>query len=380
MKPLLLAVHPSPDLYGSDRQLVESVVGFVAAGYVVSVVMPADGPLRELLAGCGATVVIRGFPVLRKSWLRPMKLLRLVIQLPVTLVASVRFIRKLRPSVMYVNTITVPTWTIAARLARVPIVCHVHEAEVGQPKLLRLALNAPMLLADIVVANSHAARNGVVESVRRLTDRTIVVYNGVAGPPKSPTKGVVREPSGPAKIALVARLSPRKGIDVALEAVAKLRSSGRLVELTVCGSVFPGYEWYEEQLRLRIAEPDLAGHVKLAGYVHPTWPQLADADIVVVPSRTEPFGNAAVEGLLSNRPMVASRVGGLMEVIKDRETGILVEPNDAVALADGIAVLLDDPDYAASLATAGLADAQHRFSVERYKTELTALVERVRKR
>ena len=61
------------------------------------------------------------------------------------------------------------------------------------------------------------------------------------------------------------------------------------------------------ELQERAAAPDLAGRVTLAGYVHPTWPVLAAADVVVVPSRAVPFGNTAVEGLLARRPVVASR-------------------------------------------------------------------------
>ena len=68
------------------------------------------------------------------------------------------------------------------------------------------------------------------------------------------------------------------------------------------GTTFPGYEWFEQRLRERAARPDLAGHVRFAGYLHPTWPALADADVVLVPSRVEPFGNTAVEALHARRP------------------------------------------------------------------------------
>jgi glycosyltransferase involved in cell wall biosynthesis len=158
-----------------------------------------------------------------------------------------------------------------------------------------------------------------------------------------------------------------------------LQQQGRDVDLIVCGTVFPGYEWYEEELRERAARPDLAGHVELAGYVHPTWPVLADADLVLVPSRVEPFGNAAVEGLLARRPVIASGVQGLAEVIVADRTGLLVEPGDATALATAIGALLDDPVRASELATAGHADAEERFSLSRYRAQVVAALQRVRK-
>src|SRR5690606_39179601 len=92
---------------------------------------------------------------------------------------------------------------------------------------------------------------------------------------------------GPARVVLVGRLSPRKGTDVALEAIARLRGAGRDVRISLCGSVFAGYEWFEERLRARAAEADLTGAVDFVGYAD-VWEWFARADVVVVPSRVEP--------------------------------------------------------------------------------------------
>jgi glycosyltransferase involved in cell wall biosynthesis len=172
---------------------------------------------------------------------------------------------------------------------------------------------------------------------------------------------------------LVGRLSPRKGTDVALEAVALLRQAGRDVRLTLCGSVFAGYEWFEDQLRARAAEADLAGGVELVGYADP-WEWFARADVVVVPSRVEPFGNVAVQAMLAGRPVVASRTQGLAEIVRDGETGLLVPPDDPAALAGALAELLGDPSRAAALAQAGRRDAAERFGAQRYREQMGRLL------
>ncbi len=368
----LLIAHPSPDVYGSDRQLLESVGAAIDSGWRVSVVLPAAGPLTALLEEAGAHVLFDRFPVLRKADLSPLGVIKLAGRSVAATIRLGALIRRLRPTAVYVNTMTLPVWLLAAKLARVPALCHVHEAEEDQPRPVRIGMTAPLLLAKVVVANSWAAKRAITDVIRRLSPRISVVHNGVPMPPDPPRPPRVRAPGEPATIALVGRLSPRKGIDVALDAVAALRVEGRPVELIVCGSVFEGYEWYEDQLRRRIQSADLIGHVELAGYVHPTWPVLAGADIVLVPSRTEPFGNAAVEALLSCRPVVASNVQGLAEVIRADETGVLVRPGDAVELADGIRRMLDDPATARLMAERGLADAVDRFSVTGYRAAVGA--------
>lgn len=368
----VLVAHPSADLYGSDLQLLESVTGLVSRGWRVVVTLPADGPLTARLRDCGAEVGFLDVPVLRKSLLSPAGLLTLAWRSLRALPAMLRQLRGLAPDAVYVNTVTVPLWLLAAVLGRRPALCHVHEAEEAR-RAVRLLLNSPLFAARTVVVNSRAAASTVLSALPRLEQRTQVVHNGVPGPDPA---GVAppAATAGPRRIVVVGRLSPRKGIDVALEAVALLGAHGHDAHLELCGSVFPGYEWYEEQLRERAARADLAGRVTFAGYTSPTWPALARAEVVLVPSRAEPFGNAAVEGQLSARPVVVSAVQGLREIVTDGQNGLLVPPDDPAALEAAIASLLDDPALAARLAAEGRRSALERFSPERYQAAIAAAV------
>jgi glycosyltransferase involved in cell wall biosynthesis len=383
----VLLAHASVDLYGSDLQLVETAVGCLDAGADVVVLLPSDGPLAERMRGIGARVETFDVPVLRKAHLTPRGIVALGIRTLRALAPMTGLVRRLRPDAVLVNTLTIPAWLVAARLAGVAPVCHVHEAEADARWVVRVGLAAPLLLARDVVVNSAAARDVVVSAVPVLRRRTRVVYNGVPGPPEflgaddgagakvpsSAADGGAAPAFGSAHVVLVGRLSPRKGSDVALEAVARLRGAGRDVRLTLCGSVFAGYEWFEEQLRVRADEDDLAGAVELVGYADP-WVWFARGDVVVVPSRVEPFGNVAVQAMLAGRPVVASRTQGLAEIVRDGETGLLVPPDDPAALAEAIAALLDDPARAAALADAGRQDAGVRFGAQRYRAQLGRLL------
>jgi glycosyltransferase involved in cell wall biosynthesis len=369
----VLVCHPSVDLYGSDLQLLESVSGLTAAGWRVVVTLPGTGPLADRLAEAGATLRVVDVPVLRKAMLNVRGLLRLVLDCARSLPAMLRTLRQVRPDAVYVNTVTVPFWLAVARLTGRRTLVHLHEAEDDVRGVVAFLLNAPLLLASSIVVNSRAARDTLLRAVPALAKRTQVVHNGLPGPPDEPT-AVPAGTDGPRRLVLVGRLSPRKGNDVALEALARLRTEGRDVRLELYGSVFAGYEWFEEQLRARSAEPDLAGAVHFGGYTSPTWPALAGADVVLVPSRAEPFGNTAVEAQLAGRPVVVSAVQGLREIVTDGETGLLVPPGDPDALAGAIASLLDDPVRARELATAGHRSARENFSIERYRSAITAAV------
>lgn len=371
----ILVAHPSPDLYGSDLQLVETIHGLIEAGHRVDVALPLEGPLTGVLREAGARVAVLPFTVLRKALLSPRGLGSLAARSGGEVARLRSIIRAARADAVLSNTVTIPWWPVAGRAAGVPVLSHVHEAEDTQHRLIRSGLNAPLLAASRIVANSQAARGALLDVMPRLEGRTCVVHNGVAGPPEPPAPLRRRQPGDPFQVVMVGRLSPRKGVDVALEAIGLLRREGVDASLTVCGSVFPGYEWYEEELRARASAPDLAGRVHLLGYVHPTWPVLGRADAVVVPSRAEPFGNTAVEAMHASRPLVASRVQGLAEVVTDQRTGLLVEPDDAAALARALGRLADQPGRAAELAQTGAAEAAERFSVRVYRERMADLVD-----
>jgi glycosyltransferase involved in cell wall biosynthesis len=364
----IVVAHPSPDIYGSDRMLVESVAGLTGQFRVV-VVLPTGGPLVAHLSDVGAEVVILPFPVLRKALLSPSGMLQLLRQACRALPRLVRLIRQCKPTAVYVNTLTIPVWLAAGRLARTPVICHVHEAEEAINPMIRRALVLPLLLANRVLTNSQSSRDTLERAGFRRAVRVQVVYNGVPGPPEITPLTTTQ----PGKLVVVGRLSPRKGTDIAIRATVMLREQGFPVSLTLVGGVFSGYEWFETQLR-RMA---VGWPVRFAGIQNQVWPWLAEADIVVVPSRWEPFGNVAVEGMLAGRPVVASRVQGLTEIVRPGQTGLLVPPDDPDALAAAIATLLRDWSRTKALAAAGRQDARDRFSPARYQAEILAVVEEV---
>lgn len=374
----VLFAHPSPDLYGSDRMLLESVTGVVERGWDAVVALPAHGPLVGLLRDRGARVAVCPTLVLRKALLSPRGLPRLVGGSVRGLLAGAALLRAERPRVVYVNTVTVPLWPLLARLSGAGVLVHVHEAEQDVGRVVRLALATPLLAASVVVVNSRATAEVVAGSIGRLRGRLRLVYNGVAGPPEDAVVDPAATAPDPLRVVFVGRVSPRKGVEVAVRALAELRDRGRPAVLDVVGAVFPGYEWFDRLLRDLVVTLDLSDRVHLTGFSSPVWPAYARADVAVVPSlATEPFGNVSVEAQLAGRPVVVARTQGLVETLVDGVTGLVVEPGDPAALADALERLATDWAATVAMARAARADARTRFAPDRYRREVADLVEEV---
>jgi glycosyltransferase involved in cell wall biosynthesis len=332
----VVVAHPSSDLYGSDRMMLESVAAFLGRGWRVTVTVPSDGPLVPQVRELGAQVVLCPTVVLRKSALRPRGLVDLVAQCARSVRPALRLLRAPRTDVLYVSTVTIPLWVLLARLARVRCVVHVHEAEGSAPRIVRRVLTAPLLLADGVLVNSRFSRDVLGSAFASVGRRAVVVPNGVAGPGVC----VPARPSldGGVRLLYVGRLSPRKGVDVAVEALGRLRAQGVDAGLDVVGAVFPGYEWFQAELEQTVLRLGLTDHVRFHGFRPDVWSALADCDVVLVPSTVdEPFGNTAVEAVLAARPLVVSRTSGLREAADGFASARFVEPADPQALADAVA-------------------------------------------
>ena len=372
----VLVVTAGADLYGSDRMLLEAVRGMCDKGFEVIVAAGGTGPLLVSLADAGATTYVMKTPVLRRSYASAKGLVRLVREAVVALPKLVTDLRRLHPDVIYVNTATLPLWTALGAVLRIPTVVHIHEAESSSHRAVRTALSAAVVPADHAIFNSRTSESLAHGDLGRALGEATVVPNAV--PFSAPVETAREELEGPVRVVYVGRLSHRKGVDVALDAVGLLRDAGTDVTIDVVGDVYPGNEAFEESLRRRADEDDLRGHVTFHGFQESPEEFIASGDIALVPSRgPESFGNVLIEAVGAARPTVASAQTGLIEAAEGLGSVQLVPQADAAALADGISHHIDHWPQSRRQAAADAVLARRRHDPALYRRAVSAVVAKV---
>jgi L-malate glycosyltransferase len=209
--------------------------------------------------------------------------------------------------------------------------------------------------AHAVVANSRAAAD-CLAAERVPPKRIRVVANGI-----DPAAHCTREHIGPIrKIVTVANLRREKAHDVLIEAAPLVLRRCPDAEFIVAGDG-PRRTELEGLARLR----GVAGRMRFLGHCEDVPRLLAESDLFVLPSRSEAFPNGVLEAMAAGLPVVATRVGGITELVEHQRTGVLVPPDDARALAFAVLDLVQWREHAIELGRAARRVVETRYSYRR---------------
>ena len=349
----ILFIHGIGAIGGAERELITIVHQLAQRGYHPIVVCPASSPLQQELAACGIETRNVPFPAWRKfnpffAYYKSIHLLESVIE-------------SIQPQIIHVNDIWwVPQTRRACRKSELPIVAHVRQ-EIEPPKVVQYELDKVDFVLPISKQIQRSLETGGVSPYQVKT-----LYSGlelkrfsmnVNGSQIRKTLGLS---DAAVVIGTVANLFPRKGYDVMLQAMPIIHAKAPHAHYLIIGM---GGNAYEQQLRRQVKQFCLEKYVHFLGF-HSDFSCLAALDVYVQPSRMEGLGIAVLEAMAMNRPVVATDVGGLPEIVQHQRTGLLVKPDDAHALAEAILTFLSDPERLRVFGAEGRRRVEAHFTVE----------------
>ena len=299
------------------------------------------------------------------------------------------FARQNGIDLVHTNNETCLSGGLGARLAGLPSIVHVHGLGFSRSRPMAAAvarvLNAT---ADRVVAVSDV----VAEALRSngVKDRRIaVVHNGIDTArfrPDISTDERRREfllGTDELTVGMIGGLEPRKGHDLFLRAVALVRQQRRDVRFFVVGGPVPAdtaadAHRYQQEIRELAGSLGLTDEVIFTGSRRDVPEILAMLDVVVQPSTTEAAPLVPLESMSAGTPVVATDVGGNPEEVADQETGFLVPPGDAPAIARALGTLLDSPQLRERQGKAGRARVESGFSTAAMASKIQDLYQDLR--
>jgi glycosyltransferase involved in cell wall biosynthesis len=270
---------------------------------------------------------------------------------PMLAIRVARAVRASRADVVHTHLVHADVYgAIAARR----LVSTKHNDDPFRAGSFRFVERALAWRASSVIAITDSLRRFQAERVGIPERKLVTIHYGLDAPPApwgaNPADDV---PPDASVLLAVCRLEHQKGLDVAVRALPAIRERHPFAELVVLGEG-------PERGRLTALANELQVPVHLLGRVPDVAAWLRRAAVVVHPVRWEGFGLAVLEAMLAARPVVASRVSSLPELVEHGVTGLLVPPDDATQFANAVSRALDDAD---ELGRAGRRRAEQHFSV-----------------
>jgi glycosyltransferase involved in cell wall biosynthesis len=294
----------------------------------------------------------------------------LTLRTQTSLLRLASFLRRTRIDVahsydLYTNVMLVP----AARLARVPVVI-ASQRQLGDllTPVKRSVQNIAFRWADCVVCNSAAARDQLVSQGFPAAKLT-VIHNGLPPAAFAPAAPALPPQPGVMRVGIITRMNERaKNVALFLRAASSVAQRFPLAEFVLVGDGPLRKEW--EQLASQLG---IGARTHFLGDRHDIPAVLASLDVVVSASRSESLSNVILESMAAGRPVVAARIGGNPELVREGETGLLVAPDDEGALRDALELVLASPQRAREWGTDARRIAAAEFTLEQARQRFEQL-------
>lgn len=287
---------------------------------------------------------------------------------------------RVRPDLVHTHLTTADVLgLVAARSLRIPAVTTIHADwyPEGRADRLRtlLAARSRRHCADAVVAVSESAKRAYLAEGRDLPKHVTVVRNGIVDRARPGTGARVRRELGlraeDLVITTLSKLRLEKNFEASIDSVALLRDRFPALRLVIAGD-----GPYEEAVRQHAAR--LGDTVVLAGHREDAMEVLDASDVLMHPSHFDAFPTTLLEAMAASVPVVASQIGGIVEIVEAEATGILVKPPpSAEALAAALAPLLERSELRGRLGAAGRERYEREFTAEAWALRVRAVYDRV---
>lgn len=289
------------------------------------------------------------------------------------------WLRKYRPSVVHTHLFTADTWgRLAAFITRVPCILNtVHSTNTWKGSLYRFIDQILSLATNKVVACSDEVANVLRTTFRISQKRIAVISNGIDFTRfESVNLSTIKEIDELApdiiKIVVIGRLHPAKGHLDLIKAITKIKKLNTRFHVFLVGE-----GELREEITIKCTENNIETYVSMLGQRSDIPEILAKTDIFVMPSHWEGLPMALLESMAMAKPVIATRVGGIPDVIKDGFNGFLVDKSDVQELANKILQLLENDKLRDQLGSAAKRTVIENYSAKNVSNEYELLYQEI---
>ena len=329
----VLLLHSSNDMYGASRIVLQVIDILIEAQYEVYVILPYKGVLNKIIIDKGAFCSVYNLGVFRKKYMNLKGLCNRFIKIKKAKNYIANYIDKHHIDLLYTSTSVIISGGLAAKKSGIPSISHIHEIPTAnKPYEIFSGLFVRYFSKKVIVVSNSVAKHWQPYLKKH---QLLKVYNGIIFPVTKSLYNKRKTIEQNITLTSIARLIPYKGHKYFIEVAKELLKLNKQYHFLIVGDTFPGYEAYEEELKTLVSENGLHQKIHFLGYRTDVDDILVKTDLFFHPSiAPDPLPTVLFEAIKLKVPVVATKLGGAVEILDNGNCGLLVPYNNAKKVAE----------------------------------------------
>ena len=369
----ILLAHSSNDLYGASKILLNIIELLINEGYKVYLFLPEKGPLHEnnIIKKCNINII--EFGVFRKRYFNFFGLINRFYHIIKSTFVIRSFILKNKIDLVYTNTSTLISPTIASKLSGIPSIFHVHEIPVSSKLYTKFLVTFFNIFSSKVISVSNAVSNYWIDNGLS-KEKIIKIYNGFNfnfSTEKNLSKSQI-------VITNISRIIPYKGHLFLIELFNELSKFKNNLILNIIGDTLPEYESYYQELKVKAEQYNLTKKINFIGYQSDVKKYLKKSNFFIhCPIKPDPLPTVIFEGIESGTPVIFTNLGGSYEILDSGKNGLSIDHLSVKKSVDKILEFLENTFEQEKNVNDAISFVEKNFSKSSFNDSLKTLISKI---
>ncbi len=365
-----MIAHSSNDLYGASKILLNIIEFFISEGYEIHLFLPSNGPLNEnpLIKKCKLNIVELG--VFRKKYFNFFGLINRLYFIIKSCLLIRKYLLKNKIDLVYLNTSTIISPAIVARLLNLTTLYHLHEIPSSSKIYTKFLVNFLNKFSNKVIAVSNSVKNYWILN-GLLEDNIITIYNGF----KFNYKNENKSKNEKVIFTNISRIIPYKGHQFLIELFFQLSKFRKDLILNIIGDTLTEYESYYNNLKEKVKEYNLQENIHFIGFKPNIRKYLEKSDFFIhCPINPDPLPTVIFEAIESETPVIFTNLGGAYEILDSGNNGLIIDSLSISKSVDSILNYIDDTDLQQNHVNDSISFVEKNFHISSFNNNLKKII------
>ena len=366
----ILIVHSSNDKYGASKVLISIIDIFINKGFEVHLLLPNNGPLNENKTIKKTKLSIVRLGVFRKRYFTIFGLINRFYFIVKSSLCIKKYLKKNQIDIVYINTSTIISPSIASKLVGIPSIFHIHEIPKSNfiyARFITVFLNN---FSRNIICVSQSVKDFWIENgVKK--NKLEIINNGFF------FKNIKPKIFNKEKIIFtsISRIIPYKGHILLIELFDELFKKNNKIHLQIVGDTLPHYQKYLDNLKLNIKKKGIDNKIKFLGFRNDISHILTNSNFFIhTPILPDPFPTVIFEAIQAKIPVITNDLGGAFEILNNGKNGLIIKNDLINKSVDKILTFIENHDLQKQNSDIAFDYVCKNFSLENFEKKILRLI------